>query len=778
MLAPLQFNAQGGPDLRFAGILVTLAMSLALLVCALSPTAASTTGIISGCIKSQETGAPLSGVNVFVNGTVLSTVTDANGRFSFTNVPPGDYEVRAELVGYGVSTLGSVSVTMDSTAAADMLLKQEATEEQTVVVTRPRPMVTPDIVNTLSQVTADQESLTRIDPANVRTATGLLSALPGVTADTDGSGQVHVRGGRADQIGWYIEGIPITDPNTGMFGTNLYTTGINKFQAFTGGFSAEYGNAISGVLNEVKKTGASANKPRLDMEYGNQAYWNTFAELGGGEADRFNFYVGGAMFRSDLDAPLVTNQEYTDGVAKLVWPSKDNTVSVLALRGKLTGYLDAYHDTGDNGAATPHEKDFMDQRYSVNAVTWSHNFSPKTFMTVQPYYMDLFINQNIVGMYGTYADISSKRAGLQVGYTSELSDRHLLKTGWSYLGSNNHYYLYPGFPYYQADVDSSQNAAYIEDQVKLTSKWTANLGVRRDSMTYDRTGQEYVLGAGYSGASVPDVTVSRTTPRCGMSYAQDSRTVWKASWGKYTKFVPAYTVQRTYVDPDLILAPGYPTLEGMTASLGSYEPQSSQTWELSYEKQVSQSMAWRVTPFYTSYANLGDLYLDMATGAAAYANLGEGKSTGVEMSLRKKMSDNWQGWVSYTYQKTKSNRADLGLVTDMYYAPWDQRHSLSLVTEKRSGRYTHNIRADYGSGRADRGDPTLQQRANASVVVSYTANYKLPEGSTLGDSIYLSVFNVFNNHQAMQYRWDPGPARVMDSWVPSRTLSLGISSTF
>ena len=156
--------------MRFAGIRVTLTICLALLVCACTCAIAGTTGIISGCIKSQEAGAPLAGVNIFVEGTALSTVTDANGRFSITNVPPGDYQVRAELVGYATERVGSVTVTMDSTASSDMVLKQEATQEQTVVVTRPKPMVTPDVVNTLSLVTADQENLTRLDPGNVHTA--------------------------------------------------------------------------------------------------------------------------------------------------------------------------------------------------------------------------------------------------------------------------------------------------------------------------------------------------------------------------------------------------------------------------------------------------------------------------------------------------------------------------------------------------------------------------------------------------------------------------------
>lgn len=738
---------------------------------------ASTTGVISGVVKSGETGAVLPGVNVIVSNTTLSTVTDAAGRFVVTNVPPGDYEVRAELVGYATSAMGAVQVTMDNTAQVDFEMKQEVTQEETVVVTRPKPMITKDAVNTLNLVTAQDEPLTRLDPASVRSAVGMLSALPGVVPEVDGSGQMHVRGGRADQIGWYLEGIPITDPNTGSFGTNLYTTGVGKFQAYTGGFSAEYGNAISGVLNEVKKTGSSVTGTKLDMEYGDSAYWNAFAETGGGTAEDFNYYVGMTLQQTDLDAPLVKTQQYVDAVSKLVWPSKDGSVTFLAMHGKLFGELEGYHDTGDLGAATPHEKDFMQQVYDVTAVTWSRNFGPSKFLTVRPYYMQTLIEQNIVGTYGMFADISSKRTGLQLCYTSQMGPKHLVKIGGSMMSSDNKYYLFPGFQYYRADVDTTQNDFYLTDQVKFSDKWTGEFGLRHESITYDRTGNEYVAGAGYSGAAIGDVSESSTTPRMGLSYAVDDRSCWKMSWGKYCKFVPSSNVQRTYFDPDLVLAPGYPTLEAMSPSLGASDPQKSTMTEISYERQVSDSVAWRVTPFWTTYENLSDLYMDPNTGVTQYANFGDGKSSGVELYLRKKMSNNWRGWISYTYQKSRANRADLGMVDGMYFTPWDQRHTLSIITDYKTARSSHGLRIDIGSGRADRGDPTLAQRAGGNVVVSYNFSTKLPKNSSLGESLYLSVFNVFNNHQTMQYNWSTG-TRTRDSWVPSRTVSMGVSSSF
>ena len=101
---------------------------------------AGTTGIVSGTVRSDD-GKPLSGANVIITGTKFTTVTDANGYYAITNVPPGDYEVRAEMVGYANATANPVSVTMDSTADVKFEMKQEAIKETTAVVTRPRPMI-------------------------------------------------------------------------------------------------------------------------------------------------------------------------------------------------------------------------------------------------------------------------------------------------------------------------------------------------------------------------------------------------------------------------------------------------------------------------------------------------------------------------------------------------------------------------------------------------------------------------------------------------------------
>ena len=101
-------------------------------------------------MKDAEKGTPLSGANVVVTGTKLSTVTDAQGYYVITNVAPGEYEVTADMVGYAKQAMPNVQVTMDATASSNFDMKQEAIIESAVLITRPRSMINPGIVNTLT----------------------------------------------------------------------------------------------------------------------------------------------------------------------------------------------------------------------------------------------------------------------------------------------------------------------------------------------------------------------------------------------------------------------------------------------------------------------------------------------------------------------------------------------------------------------------------------------------------------------------------------------------
>lgn len=730
---------------------------------------AGTTGAISGVVRSAEDGSPLAGANIVISGTKMTTVTDDNGYFIITNVPPGEYELTAEMVGYSSEVIDDVQVTMDATASVAFDMRLEAIAETEVVVSRPKSMIATDVPHTLNLLTSGQEEMTRSDPASLHTVPGVLSSLPGVVVSPDGLGQIHMRGGRADQVGYYIEGIPVTDPNTGYFGTNLFTTGVGKFQMYSGGFGAEYGNALSGVLNEVKKTGSQAAGLNIDTEYGNQTYRNMMVQFGDETPSGFNYYVASLLQSSELDGPVVKEQEYSDNVIKLVWPWKNDSLTVLGLQGSMLG--------------KPNDTNTMRQRYAIGAVTWSHNYSPRSFIQVRPYYMfSTTVFNNVDSQ--SLADAWSTQHGLQVQYSSSLNEKHMLGVGGSLLRSNNNSYQYFGMPFSEADIDTFQTDFYVEDQFKINNKWMVQAGLRYDRIKYDRVGLDYITGEGYTGDPIADATESGVTPRLGVSFSPDESTAWKLSWGKYLKFMPASYVQTVYADPDMPVDEFGTTLYNSTPGLASTAPQRSTIFEISYEKQLTDTVMMRLSPFYSDYTNLVQTRVT-AEGGMVFDNIGAGTSKGVELLFKKRMSNKWQGWLSYTYQKAKANSQTewypiFGAPDQDWYTSWDQRHTLSLVADYRDDKWRHNLRVDFGSGLADIWDPSdgePQGRANPHAIVSYTVAHDLAATPFVGDYIYLSVYNLFNTHQTLQYDWKGGN-RVRSAWVPSRFISVGIASAF
>jgi len=722
--------------LRIHGIAFVAVVGLALF--AAMWVGAGTTGIVSGTVAGED-GKALSGANVAISGTKLTTVTDASGYFVITNVAPGDYTVTAEMVGFAKASVDRVQVTMDATAQVDFQMKQEAIQETTAVVTRPRPMISADQVNTLTLVSSGQETLTRTDPTLVNTVPGVLSALPGTNVEPNGSGLPHIRGCRSDQIGYYIEGIPITDPNLGTFSDNLFTTGVGKFQVYTGGFGAEYGNALGAVLNEVKKTGDSSPGMTVGSFGGGSAYKSASTEIGGATPG-FNFY-GSAILQSNnvTGSPWLAAQSYSDAATKIVFPWKKDTLTILGLQGALQGDL--------AGVFYPASGDFVRQRYVIAGADWSHSFGPESFLTVRPYYIHAKLTQMMTNNFGMYLDNWSDQSGLMLGYTSQINDRQLVKFGGLLLSSNNNNYTDLGGPYSEGNVNTFQTALYADEQFKLNGRVTLNAGARFDSIAYDRK-------------TAGDASESVVTPRFGVSYAPDSRTAWKANWGKYSKFVPASSVETSYFGA----AP---------SDIGETSPQESTSGEISFERQVSDSVSVRVTPFYSNYRHLGDFVTDGA-GVTTYRTIGKGEARGVEFYARKKVSANWQGWVSYTYQTIKAGDGP----GPLDYTPWDQRHTLAVVADYKKGSFGHTLRSDFGSGRQDdSAGPGISRHANPYAMFTYTLTADLPKSSKIGDSLTLSVFNIFNNRQAAQYTYMFGP-RTGYSYFGERCVSVGFNKGF
>ncbi len=211
---------------------------------------AGTTGKIAGKVVDNETGQPLVGVNVIIEGTTTGAATDMEGEYFIINIPPGIYSVVARMIGYNSQRFEQVRVTVDLTTNLDFKLSSTILDMgEEVVVTAERTPIQKDLTSSERSIGSDQ-----IDQMPVRSVAELVDLQAGVVKDA--AGNLHIRGGRTNEITYMVDGVQVINPLNRSSGISIDDQAIEELKAITGTFNAEYGQALSGVVNIVTKKGA------------------------------------------------------------------------------------------------------------------------------------------------------------------------------------------------------------------------------------------------------------------------------------------------------------------------------------------------------------------------------------------------------------------------------------------------------------------------------------------------------------------------------------------
>jgi len=249
---------------------------LALLLSVTIPVAlfAGTTGKISGRVVDKNTGEPLAGANIILVGTNMGAAADADGYYFIINIPPGKYDVEARMIGYQSVIKKGVQVFVDRTSKVNFQLTSTVIAGKAVEIVAERPLIQKDQTATATVTTSDQ-----IESMPVETFNEVMVITPGfVQSGTGlpGEREIHVRGGRTGEMAYMIDGFYVEEPLVGGMGSSVANVGIAELATLTGTFSAEYGEAMSGVLNIVTKEGRSYYEGRLRLRTDKNVNPHTF----------------------------------------------------------------------------------------------------------------------------------------------------------------------------------------------------------------------------------------------------------------------------------------------------------------------------------------------------------------------------------------------------------------------------------------------------------------------------------------------------------------------
>lgn len=263
-----------------------------------------TTGKIAGIVRDSQTGEPLMGVNIWLDGTENGASTGEDGDFFIINISPGDYTVNVQMIGYQMLKVENVHVSVNRTANLELDLSSEAITTETVIVQAERISAKKDQTGTVANVSADQIKMLPVENLNQ-----VIDMQAGVV-------QGSFRGGRRNEVSYLIEGMQV-DNSFGGEGkaVDIENETISEVEVIQGTFNAEYGRAMSGVVNAVVKDGGSTFNASASAAFANYftGHKDIFIGLKNSELNRnqdYKLFFSGPTGLNGL--AFVANVRYQD----------------------------------------------------------------------------------------------------------------------------------------------------------------------------------------------------------------------------------------------------------------------------------------------------------------------------------------------------------------------------------------------------------------------------------------------------------------------------------
>ena len=226
-------------------------------------------GKVRGTVVDKETGEPLIQANVRILGTSMGAASDVNGVYIILNVPAGKYDLEVSYMGYKKTTVTGVIVNAGLTTFRDFSLEKVVLEGQEVTIVAERPLIDKGETNEIHYMRSED-----IEQMPIRGVNAVVASMAGVIND----GGFHVRGGRDDEMAFYVDGVNTSDAFDGGGMQSVISNAIEEVQLQTGGFTAEYGGKMSGMTMTTLKTGKT--KYNFTGEIISDDFWAVKSDAG------------------------------------------------------------------------------------------------------------------------------------------------------------------------------------------------------------------------------------------------------------------------------------------------------------------------------------------------------------------------------------------------------------------------------------------------------------------------------------------------------------------
>ncbi len=665
---------------------------------------AGTTGKLSGSVKDSQTGEPLVGANVILVGTDFGAATNLDGNFVILNIPPGNYSVKISYIGYESRLVTDVQFIVDQTTLLPVQLNSESIQVEEVVVVATTPMVQRDVTSSVSVIRRDQ-----IEALPVSNFKDLLSLQAGVVET--GNNNLHIRGGRSNEVAYLVDGIYVKDPLLGNLALEIGNDAIQEMSLLSGTFNAEYGNALSGVVNIVTRDGDENFTGRLEArtsEFGVDRYTDLHESRVNGSlsgpffTNRLTFFVSGEVDNRGSYLPYGYDK-LGSIFTKLTTDIVPHTKISLQNRGSQ----------GDRQNYSHSFKYIPEQYPKVNTDSWQTSLT-FTHTTANNFFYDIrasYFNQGYFSgidkdtsrylptsewvYYSEYgngfefykitdtlelydsrtvtADIKAD-AVWQMGEVNEVKFGGQFQMHWLDL-----YYIYDpkrNFPYVDDyTTEPFELAAYLQDKIELPYL-ILNLGLRWD---YSNANVIYRSDPLDPNSLVESGSKSQLSPRIGIAHPISDRTKLHFSYGHFFQ-IPEFQYLFENNQYDL-------NVREPLFGQADLDAERTISYEVGVSHQFSDRIAAHVTAYYRDITGLiGTRYYfpfveGRYTGYTLYVNEDYANVKGFEFSLDIRPDRYFSGSLTYTFMDAKGSASSeqeqypgTTESTQLYYLDFDRTH--------------------------------------------------------------------------------------------------------
>ena len=660
--------------------------------------------MISGKVV-DEKGKPVSGANIFIEGTYDGASSSETGDFSFTTTTTGN---KTLVVSFLIYETSKIIIDVANFRNKTIKLRESVTSLDAVVIT----------AGTLEA--GDKARVSVLKPLDIVTTAGsagniiaALQTLPG-TQTVGEDGRLFVRGGEANETQTFVDGIRVAQPY-GATTNNLPTRG--RFSPFlfsgisfsTGGYSAEFGEALSSVLLLNTQDDPDQNKTEIALMTVGLGIGNTHKWKKSSLSANAN-YINLAPYQALIPQNVAWNSPFQSLSGETVYRYNFNN-----------GILKVY-------AA------FDSSKFDIN----QENINSPEKIRVDLNNNNFYLNSSYKGVFGNNWQITS---GLSYGYSNNkinidsdkvandenaahlklklkksFSERVKISFGADYFITQfNENFKQNSGSVFTNGYDANIAAVYTEADIFFSKKWAAKVGLRASNN--DLLNENFI------------------SPRISFAYKMAKNSQFSFAYGDFTQTPSAEYIKYS--------------------NSNQFESEKASIYILNFQYNKN-GKTFRAETYYKDYRDLVKFDTQMAAYNSVYNNTGSGYAKGLDLFWRDgKSIKNLEYWVSYSYIDTERDYKNFSSqVTPSFVAD----HSLSIVTKYWINDWKSQIgfTNSYSSGRPYN-NPNETKFMNGKTKsynsLSFNWAYLLSQQKIL----YFSVSNVLGSQNVFGYEYANNP---------------------